>query len=136
MYDTFKEAESYADNEFRVVVKWSRIRDDGKRDYDRCYGTPFLLQMSGNGTIAPCGQLFQERYRKFHIGSIVTHRFKDIWASDRYGEVIKYLASDEFTAQNCGPNCVQTNTNSWLDKFMKGTVAFSESEPPAQMEFL
>lgn len=136
LYDTFKEAESYADNEFRVVVKWSRIRDDGKRDYDRCYGTPFLLQMSGNGTIAPCGQLFQERYRKFHIGSIVTHRFKDIWASDRYWEVIKYLASDEFTAQNCGPNCVQTNTNSWLDKFMKGTVAFSESEPPAQMEFL
>lgn len=136
LYDTFKEAESFADPDFDVIVKWSRIKDDGKRDYERCHGTPFLLQLSGNGTIAPCGQLFQERYRKFHIGSIVTHRFKEIWASDRYWEVIRYLGSKDFTAQLCGPNCVQTLTNSWLDKYTKGLVDFNTGPSPAQMEFL
>lgn len=136
LYDTFQEAMSYAEPGFDVVVKWSRIKNEGKRDYERCYGPPFLIQLSGNGTLAPCGQLFQERYRKFHIGNIVTTRFRDLWASDRYWEVVRYLASEDFNAQFCGPNCVQTNTNSWLDKFKKGLVTFNDSPAPAQMEFL
>ncbi len=134
--DLLHEAESLSDDTFRVVVKWSRIKDEGKRDYQRCYGPPFLLQVSGNGLVAPCGQLFQEKYKKFHIGNITTQRFRDIWASERYWEVVGYLASDEFDAQrNCGPNCLQTLTNSWLDKFVKGTVDFN-SGMPAHPEFL
>jgi hypothetical protein len=32
-----------------------------------------------------------------------------------------YLASDQFDAQkDCGENCLQTRTNSWLDKYNKG----------------
>lgn len=134
--ETFEEAQSYAEPGFDVVVKWSRIKNEGKRDYERCYGPPFLIQLSGNGTLAPCGQLFQERYRKFHIGSIITARFRDLWASDRYWEVMRYLASEDFNAQFCGPNCVQTNTNSWLDKYHKGLVTFPADVAPAQMEFL
>lgn len=136
LYDTFKEAESYATEHYDVVVKWSRLKNEGKRDYERCHGTPFLLQVSGNGTVAPCGQFFQERFRKYHIGSIITQRFRDIVASDRYWEVIHYLSSKDFSAQFCGPNCVQTNTNSWLDKYVKGIVDFNTGPQPAQMEFL
>jgi len=137
LYDTFMQAEAMSEPGFRVVVKWSRLKDEGKRDYQRCYGPPFIMQISGNGLVAPCGQLFQEKYRKFHIGNICNTRFKDIFYSDRYWEVMKYLASDEFDAQrNCGPNCVQTLTNSWLDKYVKGTVDFSTVQPPPQMEFL
>lgn len=136
LYDTFKEAESMADADFQVVVKWSRLKDEGKRDYERCHGFPFLIQLSGNGTLAPCGQLFQERYRKFHIGTIVTDRFRDLWASDRYWEIAAYLSSEAFNSQQCGINCVQTNTNSWLDKYTKGLVDFNTGPEPAQMEFL
>jgi len=137
LYDTFQAAEAMAEPGFRVVVKWSRLKDEGRRDYQRCYGPPFITQISGNGLVAPCGQLFQEKYRKFHIGNICTQRFRDIYASDRYWEVMRYLASDEFDAQkNCGPNCLQTLTNSWLDKYVKGTVDFDTSPPPPQMEFL
>lgn len=137
LMDKFREAESYADDGFRVAVKWGRFERDGQRDYQRCYGPPFLLQVSGSGLVAPCGFLFNEKYKKFHIGNICDERFKDIWASDRYWDVVRYLASDEFDAQkNCGPNCLQTNTNSWLDKFMKGTVAFATEPQPPHMEFL
>ncbi len=124
LYETFKQAEALGDDEFRVVVKWSRLADEGKRDYQRCFGPPFIMQLSGNGLIAPCGFLFNERYKKFHIGNITRTRFKDLWASDRYWEVMRYLASDEFNAQkSCGPNCLQTNTNSWLNKLVEGQVA-------------
>jgi MoaA/NifB/PqqE/SkfB family radical SAM enzyme len=137
LYDTFKEAEAMAEPGFRVVVKWSRLKDEGKRDYQRCYGPPFIVQLSGNGLVAPCGQLFQEKYRKFHIGNITRERFRDIFRSDRYWEVMRYLSSDEFDAQrNCGPNCLQTLTNSWLDKFSKGLVTFNSEPSPPQMEFL
>ena len=137
LFPVFQEAESYSDEGFRVAVKWSRLQDEGRRDYQRCYGPPFILQMSGNGLIAPCGQLFNERYRKFHIGNITEQRFRDIYQSDRYWEVLRYLASDEFDAQrSCGPNCLQTNTNSWLDKFMQGKVDFVSSPPPPHMGFL
>ena len=137
IFPLFQEAETYSDESFRVAVKWSRLADEGKRDYKRCFGPPFIVQMSGNGLIAPCGQLFNERYRKFHIGNITQERFRDIWASDRYWEVMNYLASDDFNAQmNCGPNCLQTNTNSWLDKFTRGEVQFPTTPAPPHMGFL
>ena len=44
-----------------------------------------MIQMSGSGLVAPCGMLFNERYKKFHIGNICEQRFRDIWASDRIG---------------------------------------------------
>lgn len=137
LFPLFQEAEAMSDDDFRVAVKWSRISDEGRRDYQRCYGPPFILQMSGNGLIAPCGQKFNAKYAKFHIGNITRTRFRDILNSDRYLEVMRYLASDEFDAStDCGENCLQTNTNSWLDKYAKGTVQFPTGPAPAHMGFL
>ena len=134
LFPIFREAEGLGDEEFRVVVKWSRLADEGKRDYSRCFGPPFITQMSGNGLIAPCGFLFNEKYKAFHIGNITKQRFRDIFASDRYWEVMRYLASEFFNPQKrCGPNCLQTNTNSWLFKYKNGEVSFpplGESPPP------
>jgi MoaA/NifB/PqqE/SkfB family radical SAM enzyme len=137
LHPLFHEVEAMGDEDFRICVKWNRLADDGKRDYQRCYGPPFILQMSGNGLIAPCGFLFNEKYRKFHIGNICTERFRDIFASDRYWEVLNYLASDQFDAQrHCGPNCLQTNTNSWLDKYVCGEVSFPTTPAPPHLAFL
>ena len=52
-------------------------------------------------------------------------------------DTFSYLASDDFNAQmNCGPNCLQTNSNAWLDKFTRGEVAFPTTPAPPQMGFL
>jgi len=138
-FDKFKEAEAMSDEGFRIVIKWSRLADEGKRDYQRCFGPPFILQMSGSGLIAPCGFMFNSRYQKFHVGNITRTRFKDLYESDRYWEVMRYLGSDQFNAQKaCGPNCLQTNTNSWLDKLDKGLVQMPPpgAQAPAHLEFL
>ena len=50
-----------------------------------------MLQISGSGLVAPCGMLFNERYKRYHIGNICDKRFKDIWNSDEYWNVMKYL---------------------------------------------
>lgn len=114
--DLLHEAERYSDESYRVVVKWNKIRDGARRSYQRCYGPPFLLQISGSGLVAPCGVLFNDRYRKYHIGNICETRFIDIWSGDRYWEVVNHLASDEFNAQKtCGALCLQHLTNVALD---------------------
>lgn len=137
LFPLFEEAEKLSDEDFRVAVKWSRIQDEGKRDYQRCYGPPFIIQMSGNGLIAPCGQKFNAKYAKFHIGNITRNRFRDIYQSDRYWDVVGYLASDQFDAQrDCGENCLQTNSNSWLNKYMSGEVSFPTTPAPPHIGFL
>lgn len=137
IHDKLREAESLGDDKLRIVVKWSRIENEGKRDYQRCYGPPFIMQVSGSGLVAPCGFLFGNRYKKFHIGNICDERFRDIWASERYWEVMRWLSSDNFDAQKmCGPNCLQTNTNSWLNKFMNGDVQINDGAMPAHAAFL
>jgi MoaA/NifB/PqqE/SkfB family radical SAM enzyme len=123
LYDLLRAAEAMSDDDYKVVVKWSKIDTEGKRSYQRCYGPPFILQMSGSGLVAPCGMLFNERYKKFHVGNICETRFRDIWASDRYWEVMNHLAGPRFNAQKmCGSLCLQHKVNETLDAYMKGHV--------------
>ena len=137
LYDTFKHVETMGDRDFRIIVKWARLADEGKRHYSRCLGPPFQLQMSGNGLISTCGFHFNEKFKKFHMGNIVDTRFRDIFRSERYWDVIGYLASPEFDPRTrCGTQCLQTHTNQWLFDYTEGKVDFPASPPPPHLEFL
>lgn len=139
LHDRFREAEALSDESYRVVVKWSKIAAEGKRNYQRCYGPPFMIQLSGSGLVAPCGMLFNERYRKFHIGNICERRFREIWASERYWEVMRYLASPEFNAQKmCGSLCLQHKVNEALDEHRKGSIQLRRPDgaQPSHVDFI
>ena len=140
IYDIFKEAESYSDDEYKVVVKWSKIESGETRSYQRCYGAPFMLQISGSGLIAPCGMLFNERYKRYHMGNICDTRFKDIFNSDEYWNVMSYLASPEFNAQKmCGTLCLQHKVNEALDSHVKGLIPLEKpkfSTAPNHLNFV
>jgi MoaA/NifB/PqqE/SkfB family radical SAM enzyme len=115
LINLLKEAESYTTDEYQVTAKWSKILSHGEKCYKQCYGAPFILQLSGSGLVAPCGMFFNEKYNKFHIGNINKMRFKDIWQSERYWEVMNYIASEEFDAKTqCGTLCLQHKTNEVL----------------------
>ena len=110
-----KEAESYSDEKYTVQVKWSKILNKGKKSYAQCLAIPFMVQFSGSGLIAPCGFLFNERYKQFHIGNLADTRFKELFYSDKYWQIIDYLASDKFNAHTmCGTNCLQHKVNEFL----------------------
>lgn len=139
LYDKLHAAEGLSDEDYKVVVKWSKIDANGQRSYQRCYGPPFMIQISGSGLVAPCGMLFNERYKKFHIGNIVDTRFKEIWSSDRYWEVMNYLAGPDFNAQSmCGSLCLQHKVNETLDGYRKGQLELNTpaGAPPAHLAFI
>lgn len=128
---TLKQAEMESSGEYKVYVKWSKIRAEGRRSYQRCYGPPFLIQLSGSGLVAPCGMLFNERYKKYHMGNICEKSFKEIVFSDRYWEVVDYLRSERFDAQKmCGSLCLQHKVNERLDNYKKGRLPLNDSPGP------
>jgi len=138
LHDTFREIEALGkERGTRIQVKWNRIKDEGRREYSRCFGPPFIMQLSGNGLIAPCGFLFNEKYKAFHIGNICEERWRDIWASSRYDEVMNYLAGPEFDPRKrCGPNCLQDRTNDFLYNFVNGRAELPTGPAPAHIGFI
>ncbi|MDD5440282.1 MAG: radical SAM protein, partial [Candidatus Omnitrophica bacterium] len=118
-----KRAEGYSTPDYLVQVKWSKILSKGKRKYRQCYGPPFIMQLSGSGLVAPCGMLFNDKYKKYHIGNIAVTPFRELWKSERYWEVIGLVGSKEFNAQtDCGCLCLQDKVNEFLWDLKQGTM--------------
>ena len=139
LIDKLKEAESCSTEEYLVKAKWSKILSGGKRKYDKCYGPPFILQLSGSGLVAPCGMLFNDKYKKFHIGNIVETSFKDIFEGDRYWEVMDLISSDRFNAKkDCGTLCLQHKVNEYLWDLKKGVLKLTapEGKSPSHKNFI
>ncbi len=108
-YDDFteilQEAESHSQPGYRVIVKWKKILNHGKREYDNCLGAPFLLYSSGDGKIYPCGMWFDKREEEFRLGDLVTHSFKELIESDSYWAAIKKQQCGVDVHKECYANC-------------------------------
>ena len=86
-----------------------------------------MLQMSGTGIVAPCGSFFHKRYSQQHIGDIKEERFFDIWNSQKYKEVMSYLASDAFDAKTqCASLCLQDKVNEKLNDLMENNIPLDD----------
>lgn len=139
MVDILREAEGYSEGSYLVSVKWSKILSGGKRTYTRCFGPPFIMQLSGSGLVAPCGMLFNRKYRRFHIGNIADTSFKELWQGERYWEVVNLIASEQFDARTmCGSLCLQHKVNEFLWGVRHGTahLAMPGDTPPLHVNFI
>jgi MoaA/NifB/PqqE/SkfB family radical SAM enzyme len=134
MIDILKKAEAFSENGYMVRAKWSKILSRGKRKYVQCYGPPFIMQFSGSGLVAPCGMLFNRKYKRYHIANIADNSFKEIWQSDRYREVLDLIASEKFDARTmCGSLCLQHKVNEFLWDLKHGEARLEEPEGEAPM---
>ena len=73
------------------------------------------------------------------MGNITEQRFKHIWESERYWDVMNYLASPEFNAQTmCGVLCLQHKVNEYLDSYVKGyhDALAPQGERPSHIDFV
>jgi len=119
--DVLKQAESLSNDNYVVQAKWNKINaagetnlyKDGYRKYDQCFGTPFLLQISGNGKIYPCGPFFNKE--RFYIGDLHKDSFYDLVAnSERYWQVHKDVAESVDVHKDCAFGCRQDYVNKFL----------------------
>lgn len=118
--DVLKEVEKFSTDDYVVQVKWDKIRagtesplyKDGFRKYDVCYGTPFLLQISGNGKVYPCGPFFNKE--RFYIGDIHEQSFFDMVMGDRYWAVHRDVQESVDVHKDCAIGCRQDYVNKFL----------------------
>ncbi len=140
LFPLLRQAEGYSDENYLVKAKWSKLLAGDKREYTQCYGPPFIAQFSGSGLVAPCGMLFNQRYKKrFHIGNLVETSFKKLWQSERYWEVMDELASPRYDAGSmCGYLCLQHAANIYLNNLKQGNTTLEEplGEPPLHINFI
>lgn len=133
------QAESMSSEQTKIIVKWDKIKDGDRPSYERFFGAPFLLQISGSGLVAPSGHFFNARYSKLHIGNFTEERFIDIWKSERYWRAMDYLASPAFNAQTMiGTLPIQHYVNVALDNHVKGIKRIQPSvgQKPLHVNFL
>ena len=139
LIQTLKKAEQESTKNYLVQAKWSKILSGGERRYRHCYGPAFIMQFSGSGLVAPCGMLFNNKYKKFHIGNIADKPFKKIWQSEKYWQVLKTLASDEFNPKtDCGALCLQHKVNEFLWDLKQGKAKLEtpKGKPPMHINFI
>lgn len=133
MGDTLKQAEAMSTDDYVVQIKWNKINaasetnlyKNGYRKYDVCYGTPFLLQISGNGKVYPCGPFFNKD--RFYIGDLHDGSFHDLVKSDRYWDVHKDVATSVDVHKDCAIGCRQDYVNKFL---------WDLKNPPEHLNFI
>ncbi len=119
-----RQAEALSTERYQVIVKWQKIMALGHKAYDRCLGIPFLLQISGNGDVKPCGFLFPKA--GYLMGNIIRQSFADIVRSEVYWQVVRELATSFDVHTQCGTACRQDYLNAFLWQITNGRPAHAE----------
>jgi len=123
---TLKEVERESTKDYKAIVKWRKITNEGKRDYDQCLGVPFLLYTSGDGRVYPCGMFFDFKEEEFRMGDLTKQSFKEIVESEKYWEVVDKVAKID-VHKECYANC----RTHWINDFL-----WKVKETPQQVNFV
>lgn len=137
--DLLRQAEALSAPGYLVKAKWSKIMSGGQRCYGPCYGPPLMLQFSGSGLVAPCGGLFMDRFKRFHLGHLAEDSFMALWKSEKYWSVLRELASPRFDARRvCVSLCLQHKVNEtlWRIKHEGAQLARPEGDAPMHVNFI
>ena len=124
--ELFKEAESYSDENYSVVIKWDKFGNLGLYDFKTCYATQFSMAINAKGDVAPCGHLLGYRKEEFYMGNVVEQSFKDVISSERYWDVQRKVQTLNVNKE-CETNCGYYYINGFLDTLKK---------PPEHINFV
>lgn len=122
----FKEAESYATEDYSVVMKRSKFENQGRNEFDCCRATNFVIQISAKGNVAPCGHLLGYREKEFNLGNINEQSFKDIVTSKKYADVQRKVQLLDVNKE-CETNCLHY----YMNQFLQGL-----ENPPQHLNFV
>ena len=80
------------------------------------FGTRFIIAISGNGNVFPCGHWFDIEKDKFHMGNVNVDSLKDIVFSDKAQAAQNCILNQDL--RNCETNCRQHQINKQLLIYM------------------
>ena len=126
MEEAFGEAEACSRDGYNVVVKTRKLVNCGLKDFPVCHGTRFIVNISGDGSVFPCGHFFNIRRDEFCMGNILQNSFAEILESERYWQVQERIARIDVNRE-CETNCRHHYINGFLWKLRN---------PPPHLDFI
>jgi radical SAM protein with 4Fe4S-binding SPASM domain len=115
-WHVFEEAKRFSKpGGYEVIPKFEKLGNMGYKDYDVCFGTRFIIAVSGTGNVFPCGHWFDVRQDEFLMGNIIERPFSEIFRSERYWEVQKRIETVNVN-KDCESNCRQHYINRFLSQ--------------------
>jgi radical SAM protein with 4Fe4S-binding SPASM domain len=114
LVDVFKEAEALSREDYSVIVRWNKLGNLGNKEYGKCHGTKFIIAMSGDGTVFPCGHWFARERERFAMGNVNNSSLRDILSSERYWSVQRDIHNIDL--RMCETNCRQHACNQTLSQ--------------------
>lgn len=133
MDNIFEEAENFSTGNYNVVIKRTKLKNLGLKDYKKCYGTNFIIAISGNGNVFPCGHWFNIRSEEFLMGNIIDNSLERIVKSQRYWDVQKKISEKVNVNQDCESNCRQHYINQFLWRIKQGKINLNNLEIPDEI---
>ena len=112
-HNLFDEAEALSNDVTKIIARWEKLGNGGNKIYSKCFGTRFIIAVSGNGNVFPCGHWFDIEKDRFLMGNINERNFSEIVASDRYKKVQQEILGLDL--RQCETNCRQHQVNIRLE---------------------
>ncbi len=124
--DTLEKAVELSDDDFKAVVRWNFLAEaEAPRDYHRCLGLPFIVQITADGRVVTCYPHSDKEQHSY--GSLTEAQFADIVRSPEFGAKCRSIG-DTVDVHNCMPTCRQHNANKFL--------WWLEEEKPTHFNFI
>ena len=123
--DELKRAEALSNNRFKVIIRWNTFLDKGKRDYAKCLGIPFIVQIGADGGVYSCCPFFGNP--RFCFGDLNKSPLEEILSAKRRKEVIRDIMENVNVHQECMTYCRHHQINRFLWKL---------ANPPRHVNFI
>ena len=124
--ETLDKIGTLEDESFRSVVRWNFLAEaEKRRDYDKCFGLPFIVQIMSDGRIMTCYP--QADHPEHCYGSLQEQSLEEILKSDKFKDTTCWVR-DNVDVHQCMPTCRQHNVNKYL--------WWLEEEKPSHFNFI
>ena len=117
--EIFNKLEMLSNESFNVIIRKEFFSDNGRRNYDHCYGTSFITVLNSAGDLSSCLPYWDQK--EFSFGNIYENSFSEIWLGEKRKKVTEHLEK-EMMVQNCPPLCRQNDINNFLWEIKNPTV--------------
>lgn len=111
--DLLKRVEALSTKQTVIIPKWTLIQQKGEKPYENCSSIPFISEVSGNGDWYPCGYMFggKPQWKDFRFGNLHEQSLEEMWSSDRYWNIVRYMDKEFDVHTMCHGCCRQDKCN-------------------------
>lgn len=118
--NALQKCQEMSTNKTEIIPKWNLIKQKGHKIYKHCPSVALISEISGNGDWYPCGYMFGEKpeFEQYKFGNVHEKSLKEIWESERYWEIIKYMETEFNSQKDCKGCCRLDSTNEFCYDYL------------------